>query len=320
VKSPSPWAFHLHVSTWLTLVVLTVAYWVAVRRTARPTRRQVAATVIALVLLLVALSWPLADLAEHTSLTALVVQRLLLLLAVPPLLMIGLPAPILARLTRPAPIDWALRRCARPPVAVAVVTVIAVATLSTVAVQAEGSSAWARLGLDLALLIAGFVLWTPVLTELPGTDRPSALGRAAYLIVQSIVPSFLAIIWIFARHPLYPHFAHGARLWNVSPVMDQQMAGFVAKFATIAVLWTVAFVSLTRAQHVVATGGDPDPLLWSDVERHLQRAERRERRRAAWLPPSHVDPPPTDGRFEVGEANGETNGGADDTGWRLEEP
>jgi len=318
VKPPSPWAFHLHGATWLVGMVLSVAYWAAVRRSAWPTRRQIVATVSALVLLLVALTWPLADLAAHTSLTALVVQRLLLLLAVPPLLMIGLPAPLMARLTRPAAIDWALRRCARPPIAVAVVTVIAVATLSTVAVEAEGSSAWARLGLDLALVAAGFVLWTPVLTELPGTDRPSALGRAAYLIVQSIVPSFLAVIWIFARHPLYPHFAQGARLWNVSPVMDQQMAGFVAKFATIAVLWTVAFVSLTRAQHVVATGGDPDPLLWSDVERHLERAERVERRRAAWLPPSHVDPPPTEGRFDTEE---DADGGADDMGRRrLEEP
>ena len=123
-----------------------------------------------------------------------------------------------------------------------------------------------------------------MLTELPGTDRPSALGRAGYLIVQSIVPSFLAIVWIFARHPLYPHFAAARSVFGVSPVLDQQIAGFVAKFATIAVLWTVAFVSLSRAQHAVSTGRDPDPLRWSDVERHLERAERRERRSALAAP------------------------------------
>lgn len=294
VTSSSPFAFQLHGATWLAVIALGVAYGAAVRRVAPASRRQIASTVTGLLLLLVAMTWPLADLAAHSSLTALVVQRLLLLLAVPPLLMIGLPTALVARLTRPAAIDWVVRQCARPPIAVAVVTVIAVATLTTAAVEAEGSSVWARLGLDLALLGAGFVLWTPVLTELPGTDRPSALGRAGYLIVQSIVPSFLAVVWIFARHPLYPHFAEGPRLLQVSPVMDQQVAGFVAKFATIGVLWTVAFISLTRAQHVVATGGDPDPLLWSDVERHLERAERRERRRGAWLPPSYADPPTRD--------------------------
>ena len=291
MTSRSPWVFHLHLTTWLAVLALGVAYGLTVRRFGPPTRRQIAATVAGLLLVLVALTWPLADMAERSSLTALVVQRLLLLLAIPPLVMIGMPQALLARLTRPAAIDWVIRRCARPPIAVAVVTVIAVTTLTTAAVEAQGSSAWARLGLDLALLGAGFVLWTPVLTELPGTDRPSALGRAGYLIVQSIVPSFLAVVWIFARHPLYPHFAQGPRILDVSPVMDQQVAGFVAKFTTIAVLWTVAFVSLSRAQHAVSTGRDPDPLLWSDVERHLERAERRERRRRAWLPPTYQDPP-----------------------------
>jgi cytochrome c oxidase assembly factor CtaG len=289
----SAWAFHPHPEAWTAVVGLAAAYTVGVRRHGPATGRQRLLTGVGLLALLLALGWPLADLAAHTSLTALVVQRLLLVLATPPLLIVGLPRPLTARLTRPAAIDWVLRRCARPAVAVAVVTVVAVATLTTSAVEAQGSSPWARAGLDLALLAAGFVLWTPILNELPGTDRPSAIGRAGYLIVQSIVPSFLAVVWIFARHPLYPHFAKAPVLLGVSPLMDQQMAGFVAKFSTIAVLWTVAFVSLGRAQQAVTTGRDPDPLLWSDVERHLERVERQQRRRA-WLPPSYRDQPPDD--------------------------
>lgn len=299
----SPWAFHLHAASWAVVVAVAVAYGAAAARVARPTIRQLIATVLGLVLLLAALTWPLADLAARTALTALVIQRLLLLLAVPPLLLVGLPAPVVGRLTKPPPVDWVLRRCARPPIAVAIVTVVAVGTLTTGAVDAEGTSAWARLGLDVALFGAGVVLWAPVLTELPATDRPSALGRAGYLIVQSIVPSFLAIIWIFARHPLYSHFARGPVLLGVGPVLDQQIAGFVAKFTTIAVLWTVAFVSLSRAQHTVSTGGDPDPLRWSDVERHLERAERRDRR-SAWLPPRYREPPPIEAPSE-----------SDDPGW-----
>ncbi len=280
----SAWAFHPHVAAWSTLAAISVAYALGVRRIGGARPRDLVAAIGALVLAVVALGSPLADLAAHTSLTALVVQRMLLLLGLPPLVIAAIPPPLMARITRPAPVDWALRRCSRPIVAVGVVTLIAVVTLTTVAVEAQGSSIWARGGLDLALVVAGFELWTPVSPHLPGTDRPSALGRAAYLIVQSVVPSFLAIVWIFAKHPLYPHFSAGPKLFGVSPLLDQQLAGFVAKFATIAVLWTVAFVGLSRAQHAVSTGRDPEPLLWSDVERHLERAERRERRRV-WLPP-----------------------------------
>lgn len=300
-------AFHAHPEAWSVVAILATGYAVGVRRHGPAARRQILFTAGGLLALLLALGWPLADLAAHTSLTALVVQRLLLLLAAPLLLIMGLPHPLSARLTRPAAIDWVLSRCARPAVAVAVVTVVAVATLTTPAVQAQGTSPWARAGLDLALVLAGFVLWTPILNELPGTDRPSALGRAGYLIVQSIVPSFLAIVWIFARHPLYPHFAKAPVLLGVSPLMDQQMAGFVAKFSTIAVLWTVAFVSLSRAQQAVTSGRDPDPLLWSDVERHLERVERRQRRRS-WLPPVYRDEPPPDDATRSQEDRGAPEG------------
>jgi cytochrome c oxidase assembly factor CtaG len=300
----SPWAFHLHLGAWLVVLGLAAAYALAVRRSGGATRANVLAALGAVVAALGALTWPVADLAAHTLLTALVLQRLIFLLAVPPLVLAALPPPLISRLSRPIAVDWVLRRCARPAVAVAVVTLIAAASLLTAAVEAEGSSAWARAALDLALVVAGFVLWTPVTSRLPGIDRPSALGRCAYLMVQSVVPSFLAIVWIFARHPLYPHFARSPGVFGLSALVDQQMAGFVATFGTICVLWTVAFVGLSRAQQAVATGRDPDPLLWSDVERHLERVERRERRRI-WLPqnlaapaaePDNADHPPREDR------------------------
>ena len=48
-----------------------------------------------------ALTWPLADLAAHWSLTALVTQRLILVLVVAPLLLLGLPYDVIQWLTRP---------------------------------------------------------------------------------------------------------------------------------------------------------------------------------------------------------------------------
>jgi cytochrome c oxidase assembly factor CtaG len=119
----------------------------------------------------------------------------------------------------------------------------------------------------------------------------SALGRGAYLIVQSIVPSFLSIVWIFARHPLYAPFAHPGKVVDLSPLLDQELSGFVAKLGTIFVLWTVAFVVMTRGETAAAAGRDAEPLMWSDVEREIERADRDDRRerRHGWrdfLPPS----------------------------------
>jgi len=282
-----PFDWHLHLLWLLAFAVLVAAYaWATRREEWRATTRQRVLFATGAVLLLVAVSWPLGDLAVHWLLLALVLQRLLLTLAVPPLLVLGIPRPLIARLTRPAPLDAVLRVVVRPLPAVVIVTVVAVGTLTTGAVSLAADSLVARVVIELVVLASGFVLWAPVLSELPGTPHLSPLGRGGYLIVQSIVPSFLSIVWIFARHSLYPPFTHQGKVVGLTPLLDQQLAGFLAKLSTIAVLWTVAFVIMTRAQATEAANGDVDPLLWSDVERELERADRRERRHG----PAGADP------------------------------
>lgn len=316
------WAFHPHPAAWVVVVALAGAYlWATGREAWRATRHQRIVFLSGCLLLAVALTWPLADLAGSWSLTALVLQRLLLMLAIPPLLVNGLPDSLLGALTRPAPVDAVIRTCSRPPMAVVVVTVVAVGTLTTGAVKAQVSVPAVRGLFDALLVGAGLVLWLPVLGRVPGAARLSVLAKAGYLIVQSIVPSFLSVVWIFARHPLYPSFEHH-RVAGLSPLLDQQVAGFVAKLSTIAVLWSVAFVIISRAQDLAGQRQDEAPLTWSDVERQLLRVERRERRQGQPIPtepPVWPGPgPPTglggDGRDLGGDGRELGGGGAGESG------
>ncbi len=286
-----PFEWHLHLFWLLAVVALVAGYlWATASGRWPASGRQRAFFLGGAVLLGFAVTWPLGDLSAHWLLVALVLQRLLLMLAVPPLLVLGTPRPLLVRLTRPTPVDAVLRVVTRPVPAVVIVTAVAVATLTTGAVSLAARSSVAQVVLELIVLAAGFVLWAPVLHELPGAPKLSALGRGAYLIVQSIVPSFLSIVWIFARHPLYPAFAHPGKVAALTPLLDQQISGFVAKLGTIAVLWTVAFVVMTRADASDTAGKDAEPLMWSDVERELERADRRQRRHG-WR---DLLPPPQD--------------------------
>jgi putative membrane protein len=281
-----PFDWHLHLVWLLFFGVLVGAYlWSTSQSRWRATTRQRLFFLLGLVVMVLAVTWPLGDLAAHWLLMALVLQRLLLTLAVPPLLVLGTPRPLISSLTRPAPVDAVLRVVVRPAPAIAIVTVVAVGTLTTGAVSLAAHSEVARVAIELLVLASGFVLWAPVLTELPGEAHLSPLGRGAYLMVQSIVPSFLSIVWIFARHPLYPPFAHQGKVVSMTPLLDQQLSGFLAKLSTIAVLWTVAFLIMTRANTAEEREEEPDPLLWSDVERELERANRRERRQRWPGPP-----------------------------------
>jgi cytochrome c oxidase assembly factor CtaG len=279
-----PFDWHLHLLWLLALFGLVAGYlWATQRQGCGAAPRQKLLFLSGVVILAGALTWPLGDLASHWLLLALVLQRLLLTLAAPPLLVLGTPRPIIARLTRPPAVDAVLRVAVRPLPAVAIVTVVAVGTLTVGAVSLAAHSVVARTVVQLVVLASGFVLWAPVLTELPGARRLSALGRGGYLIVQSIVPSFLSIVWIFARHSLYPTFTYTGTIAGMSPLLDQELAGFLAKLSTIAVLWTVAFVIMTRVE---TAGEDTDPLVWSDVEREIERADRRDRRQGRPGPPA----------------------------------
>ena len=175
IAAGHPFDWHLHVVWLLALPVLVGGYLWAVRR--RPewaaTGRQQVLFVFGVVVLVGAVTWPLGDLAAHWLLLALVLQRLLLTLAVPPLLVLGTPRPLLARLTRPAVVDAVLRVAVRPLPAVAIVTVVAVGTLTTGAVDLAARSDLFRVVVELLVLGVG--------VRAVGAGAERAAGGAAAL-------------------------------------------------------------------------------------------------------------------------------------------
>ena len=237
--------------------------------------------------LVLALTWPLADLAAHWSLTALVVQRLLLTLArgPAPAARHAVPAPGDAHPARP-PSTPASKRFTRPVVAVVTFTVVAVGTLITPAVAAQASSAWWRAFTDVALLLGGAVLWGPVLRHIPGAHRTVPVAVAAYLFIQSVVPTFPAIIYVFARHPLYDAFRNVRVAFGISPHRGPAAGrgGGQGGDAPGAVERGVGGPGASPARRERRgrarrdNGDDGEPLTWAEVERQLERADRAERK------------------------------------------
>ncbi|MGH9074434.1 MAG: cytochrome c oxidase assembly protein, partial [Acidimicrobiales bacterium] len=281
---PGPWTWSPHPLAWV-VVALGAAGYVAALRRLGPlhaplgkvvTPGQVAAFSGALLALGLALSYPVADLARHTSAMAHVVQQLLLVLAVPPLALLGLPRWLLALATRSPRAEGALRAATHPAVAFVVFNAALVCAWVPPVVAAEAGSQGAADGVHLLLLCAGFVMWIPATRLVPGPRPLSAAARVAYLFAQSVVFNFPALILIFATRPLYAVYAHNVRqAIGIGPVADQQLAGAIAKFIGFAVLLGAVALILHHGWRAEEAGEDPDPLLWDDVERELRRLERR---------------------------------------------
>jgi cytochrome c oxidase assembly factor CtaG len=194
------------------------------------------------------------------------------MLLVAPLLLLSTPTEWLARLTRPRFIDALVRRVCEPFVAIVTVTVLGTLTLSAPVVDAGAHHVWFR-GLTLVLIMMlGIILWMPALGVMPGMRRLSPTGRAGYLIGSSIAVTSLSFIWIFSLHPLYPALHH-QREFNMTPLFDQQLAGFVAKLGAYIPMWLTAFRIFFNAESE-GLPVEEAPLHWADVERQLERIER----------------------------------------------
>jgi cytochrome c oxidase assembly factor CtaG len=143
------------------------------------------------------------------------------------------------------------------------------------AIAAASSNGLARIGVLAITVLTGIVLWLPVIDRVPGVTRLPLMGKAGYLFAQSIAPTFLSFAWIFASRPLYGSLHGQAAAVGLSPLADQQAAAYLSKLGTFGVLWTVAFILFSRA----GDGEDVEEpqLHWADVERALERADRRRR-------------------------------------------
>jgi cytochrome c oxidase assembly factor CtaG len=255
------------------LAVAAGAYLVVTRRdpftASRSEQRRFAA---ATVLVYVVCAWPLGDLAAHVSITAVVVQRLVLMLAVAPLLLDGLPHLLIAGLTRHRAVDRVVRTLVHPAVSIVVVTVVGTMTLLPAVISWGSSSAQAG-GVFVAVTLGlGIVLWMPVLGSIPGLPKLSNTAKGGYLLAASLVVTSFSFVWIFARHPLYGSLTHQVKILGISPLLDQQLAGFVSKFGAYFPMWAIAFVLFARA----GDGGENDQpdLRWVDVQRELERVDR----------------------------------------------
>lgn len=237
-------------------------------------QRQRRLALYAFLALLVVTMWPIGDLAASVSLTVATVQRLVIMLAVAPLLLLSIPISALGRLTRPAPVDFLVRKLTHPGLALVVVTVVGTATLAAPVVDWGARSTLGRDLILLVVLLVGMLLWMPALAIMPGTRRLSPAARAGYIFASALVVTSLSFVWIFSHHPLYPALHHQYALLHMTPLFDQQLAGFVAKLGCYLPMWWVAFVIFFDAEKN-GTPIEETPLHWADVERELLRIDRQ---------------------------------------------
>ena len=236
--------FHLHPDVALLLGGLWAAYLVAVHRhhegdpgAEGGRRRKQVLFSIGMLVLFIGSTWPVHDLAEERLYAAHMLQHMLYTLVAPPLLIAGIPSWMWRGFLRVRPLAVVFRFLVRPLVALIVFNAVLLFTHWPAVVEASVRSEPLHFALHVLVVGSGIVMWWPVMSPLPEVPALSAPGQIVYLFLQSIAPTIPASFLTFGSSPLYPVYAGFPRIWGISVLDDQLMAGLLMKLGGGAILW-----------------------------------------------------------------------------------
>lgn len=168
------------------------------------------------------------------------IQHLLLVEVAAPLLLLGAPVlPMLWALPRDArvvlgslfgpgsPLHGAFVLSTHPLIAVTLyIAALAVWHLPSFYDAAQGRTAIHDLEHTIFLGTA-LLYWWPIVHPAGGRRRLSYAAAVPYLLPPLLAGSLIGALLTFAQHPLYATYQRVPRLWGISVLQDQQLAGLI---------------------------------------------------------------------------------------------
>jgi len=211
---------------------------------------------------------PLHDLGEEYLLSAHMTQHLLLTLVAPPMLIAGIPDWLWRAPLRDRRVFAGARLLTRPLVAFAAFNAVQLFIHLPEAVDLSLRVGAFHFFVHATLVVTAMLMWWPVLSPLPELPRLSYPLQMGYLFLQSLLPAVIVAFITFSDHVVYDFYAEAPRLWGISHLTDQQIAGGIMKLAGSLILWSFIGVAFFRwYQHEQAEAKGPS---WQEIEGELE--------------------------------------------------
>jgi cytochrome c oxidase assembly factor CtaG len=216
------------------LVVVAGALVYAVALRLYPASRlRIASFAAGLLVVLAVTVTPLGTLALTYHLWAHLVQNVALAEWAPALVVAGVPPALAAELGGFRPVRLLTRPFVALPLWLANYGVWHVPPIYDAALEGHY-----LLHLEHACYFAtGVLLWWPVFQERPW--RLTAGGKSAYVFAAFVFASPLGLLLALLPTPLYDFYVDAPRIWGISPLEDQQLAG-----VTMAVSEAIVFFAV----------------------------------------------------------------------------
>jgi putative membrane protein len=241
--------FEAHLDVWLIAGVWSGAYWIAFKRLAprlnqslKPTGPQLTSHICAVITFLIGSLWPVHDVAEKSlyfvhmaqHLAFINVMALFVVMSIPPWLM-----------------RWIIIRPGILPIVRAASRFIPATILFNVLIVFFHWPAFVTMTVNnglihflahLLMVMCFVVIWMVIVSPAPEIRRPTPLMQMLFLFLQSVIPTVPAAFLTFGTKPLYQVYVELPKLFSLSALEDQRIAGIVMKLGSGLILWGVIAV------------------------------------------------------------------------------
>ena len=242
------WTWQAYPGVWLFIGLLAAGY-VWMERAAGPEsqgRRGYRVWFAAgLLVLWVALDWPVGALGAGYLASVHMLQFLLIALLVPALLLLGISGAAYRRLGR-SRAARPLRFITQPLIAFAVFGIILYATHIPAVVDGWMASQSGSFGIDMLWLLGGLVFWWPVVAPVPERPRFPYPLKMGYLFLALVLNTIPYAFLTFGELPFYGIYELAPPVAGISTREDQQIAGLLMKTGGGVILWTAITVLFFR--------------------------------------------------------------------------
>lgn len=294
-----PWRFQPHPEVWLLIVGLVAAFIYAIRVVGPKvapegnviSRRQVWTFVLMITLLWGASDWPMHDISEEYLYSMHMVQHMVLSYFVPPLALLATPEWLFRLLVGNARTYKVVRFATTPVVAALVFNGVVMITHIPQVVNASAAGGPLHYSIHVLVVTTGLMFWTSICG--PAREwQMSSGGKMIYLFSTSLLPTVPAGWLTFAEGAVYKHYNTPVRVWGMSVLSDQQLAGGIMKLGGSVFMWAlIIFIffkrfaggffadqSYDRSKDIpdAEVTGTEAPLMYSEVEAAFQRVRPAE--------------------------------------------
>lgn len=241
------WKWHAHPEVWVLVASLLGLYFWAERNigpkmvpegTPPISRSQKRWFVSGVLVLWVNSDWPVHDIGERYLYTVHMYQHLVFTLVIPPMLLLGIPEWLARLVVGESRAQKVLRWLCRPVPAAVIFNLLFLFSHWPSVFDEVTTIGWMHYSMHAALLTTGIFMWMCVVGPIEEW-RISLPASMIYLFAMSVAPTVPAAWLTFSSTVVYKVYDTKQRMWGISAISDQQMAGLLMKLGETAYLWTL---------------------------------------------------------------------------------